>query len=74
MTGTLSNLIMNKSYGFIEAENGQRYFFHREDFHGNWDRLCSDWSDPGAEKIELSFEPKSTPKGPRASNVALPRD
>jgi cold shock CspA family protein len=71
MKGIVGNLLAAKQFGFIDAENGQTYFFHREDLNGNWDYLCKDWNDPLIKVINVSFEPKSTPKGPRAANVNL---
>ena len=70
MKGTVSNILVAKHFGFIHGENGQEYFFHREDLNGNWDYLCADWKDRTAD-IVVSFEAKSTPKGPRAANVNL---
>ena len=71
MKGTISSLLINKNYGFIIGENGQSYFFHREDLNSNWNQLCVDWVDSAIKKIDVSFEAKSTPKGPRAGNVNL---
>jgi cold shock CspA family protein len=70
MKGTVANLLTNKYYGFIAAENGQEYFFHKEDLNGDWQQLCQDWKSD-SETIKVSFEPSSTSKGPRARNVNL---
>lgn len=71
MTGTVSNLIIAKGFGFIRGENGQEYFFHRDDLKNNWENFCSKWNDPGVAQINVSFEARSTPKGPRADNVRI---
>jgi len=44
------------------------YFFHRDDFQGHWDDLCTDFD--GGGQIEVTFEPDSTTKGLRARNVS----
>jgi cold shock CspA family protein len=74
MVGTVSNIISAKKFGFISAENGQEYFFHREDTISNWDELAADFSHSGAGKIKVSFEPVKTPKGPRAKDVTVVDD
>ncbi|HEY8737810.1 MAG TPA: cold shock domain-containing protein [Candidatus Dormibacteraeota bacterium] len=62
MSGTIKNLNADRGFGFITAEDGNDYFFHRsaaEDF----DRL-----DSGAK---VSFDTEPSPKGPRAKNVRV---
>jgi cold shock CspA family protein len=71
MTGTVSNIIAAKKFGFISGDNGQEYFFHREETLSNWDELVSDFSQAGAGKIKVTFEPVKTPKGPRAKDVTV---
>ena len=71
MVGTISNIISAKKYGFISGENGQEYFFHKEDILGSWDELASDFSQSGAGKIKVNFEPVKNPRGPRARNVTV---
>lgn len=68
MNGTVSNLLIKKSFGFIRGENGQEYFFHRDDTR-NWDKVHSDWENPSVDKLKVTFNPISTPKGPRAKDV-----
>lgn len=70
MKGTISNVLADKMYGFIAGENGQEYFFHKQDLNGDWTSLCLDWKMSHGE-INVSFEPKETPRGPRAANVNL---
>jgi len=61
-TGTIKKLVADRGFGFITADDGKDYFFHRsgvEDF----DRLR------GNEKVEFDIE--SSPKGPRANRVRV---
>jgi len=71
MKGKVANLLVQKQFGFIESENGQQYFFHRDDLVSSWERLCADWADPKTKVINVSFNAKSTPKGPRADEVRI---
>ena len=62
-TGTIKKLISDRGFGFITAEDGKDYFFHRDGLSGtlDFDRLT------GGEKV--SFDVESSPRGPRATNV-----
>jgi CspA family cold shock protein len=62
-TGTIKRVISDRGFGFIAAEDGKEYFFHRGalDDTLDFDRLA------GGEKVE--FEVEQSPKGPRASQV-----
>jgi cold shock protein len=62
-TGTVKKVISDRGFGFIAAEDGKEYFFHRSGLQGSldFDRLV------GGEKV--SFDVESSPKGPRATNV-----
>jgi len=60
-TGTIKKLVSDRGFGFIAAEDGKEYFFHRSGTEGNFDSL------QGGEKV--SFEVESSPKGPRAKSV-----
>lgn len=71
MIGTVSNVISAKKYGFISSENGQEYFFHKEDTLGDWDQLVADFALTGAGKIKVTFTPIKAQKGPRAQNVTV---
>jgi len=71
MTGTVSNIISKKMFGFISGENGQEYFFHREEMVSSWDELNADFFISGGGKIKVAFEPMKTPKGPRAKDVTV---
>ena len=62
-TGTVKKVISDRGFGFITAEDGKEYFFHRGalDTSLDFDRLS------GGEKVEFDIE--QSPKGPRASRV-----
>ena len=62
-TGTIKKLVLDRGFGFIAAEDGKEYFFHRSGAEGDFDRL------QGGEKV--SFEIESSPKGPRANRVRV---
>ncbi|MDP9271342.1 MAG: cold shock domain-containing protein [Chloroflexota bacterium] len=61
--GTIKKLISDRGFGFITAEDGKDYFFHRDGLSAtlDFDRLT------GGEKV--SFDIESSPRGPRATNV-----
>ena len=60
-TGTIKRLISEKGFGFIKAESGTEYFFHRHACGDQWDSL--------QEGQRVTFDPSDGPKGPRAENV-----
>ena len=62
-TGTIKKLISDRGFGFITAEDGKDYFFHRDGLSGtlDFDRLT------GGEKV--TFDVESSPRGRRATNV-----
>ena len=63
-TGTVKKVIAERGFGFIAAEDGKEYFFHRGglDSSLDFDRLV------GGERV--AFEVEASPKGPRAVNVS----
>jgi len=63
-TGTVKKIVADRGFGFITADDGKDYFFHRDglDESLDFDRLN------GGEKV--TFEVESSPKGPRASKVS----
>jgi CspA family cold shock protein len=62
-TGTIKKVVADRGFGFIQADDGKEYFFHRSNLGGslNFDSLS------GGEKV--TFEVEANPKGPRAANV-----
>jgi CspA family cold shock protein len=60
MSGTIKKLVAERGFGFITAEDGNDYFFHRSG-SADFDRL-----DTG---IKVSFTTEPSAKGPRATNV-----
>ena len=67
MTGFVKSLISSKGFGFISA-NKKEYFFHRDDYQGDWNDLIIDF-DNGKEPIQVEFEEVKSSKGPRAAQV-----
>ncbi len=61
--GTIKKLVAERGFGFIAAEDGKEYFFHRSGTDGDFDRL------QGGEKVTFQVEP--SPKGPRAAKVQV---
>jgi len=55
---------LDRGFGFIAAEDGKEYFFHRGGLQAplDFDRLV------GGERV--SFEIETSPKGPRAIQVS----
>jgi CspA family cold shock protein len=62
-TGTVKKIVSDRGFGFITAEDGKDYFFHRDEVDGtlDFDRLN------GGESV--TFEVQASPKGPRAARV-----
>lgn len=65
-SGRLKSIPTGKYFGFIRAEN-KEYFFHRDDYIGDWLDLVT--AVDRGEVIELKFDMIESPKGPRAGNV-----
>ena len=61
--GTIKKIVSDRGFGFIAAEDGKEYFFHRSGLEASvdFDRLG------GGERVE--FEVEASPKGPRAVRV-----
>lgn len=61
--GTIKKVVSDRGFGFITADDGKDYFFHRAELEGtlDFDRLN------GGERV--AFEIQSSPKGPRAGQV-----
>jgi CspA family cold shock protein len=62
-TGSIKKVMADRGFGFITAEDGKDYFFHRDSLSGSldFDRLV------GGEAVV--FDVQQSPKGPRAANV-----
>ncbi len=62
-SGTVKKLISERGFGFITAEDGKDYFFHKDGLSSSldFDRLV------GGEAV--TFEVEAGPKGPRAIQV-----
>ncbi len=63
LTGSVKKVVPDRGFGFITAEDGQEYFFHRSsvDASLDFDRLG------GGEKV--TFDIERSDKGPRARAV-----
>jgi len=62
--GTVKRLVSDKGFGFVAAQDGTEYFFHRSACVGvRFDEL--------REGQSVTFEKGQGPKGPRAERVAL---
>jgi cold shock protein len=61
-SGTIKKLVPDRGFGFITAEDGKDYFFHRS-ATPEFDRLV------GGEQV--TFEIEASPKGPRAGKVQV---
>lgn len=69
MIGVIRSLQMDKKFGFIRTtEQRDDFFFHRDDFQGDWDALVVLYHQG---EVRVEFEGIGTPKGPRASMVVL---
>jgi cold shock protein len=64
MTGSVKKIVLDRGFGFIAADDGQEYFFHRSglDTSLEFDRLG------GGERV--TFEIERSDRGPRARKVA----
>ena len=62
-SGTIKKLVSDRGFGFIAAEDGKEYFFHRSGTDADFDNL------QGGERV--TFEVEASPKGPRAGRVQL---
>jgi CspA family cold shock protein len=63
VTGSVKKVVSERGFGFIAADDGQEYFFHRSglDSSLDFDRL-------GAGE-RVSFDIERSDKGPRARQV-----
>lgn len=64
LKGTITRLISDKGFGFVQAEDGTEYFFHQSAcVDGRFDAL--------REGQSLTFDKGQGPKGPRAENIRV---
>ena len=62
--GSIKRLVSDKGFGFVAAQDGTEYFFHRSACVGvRFDEL--------REGQSVTFEKGQGPKGPRAERVTL---
>ena len=62
--GTIKKIVVDKGFGFIRPDNGDQdvFFHHSSVVEGAFETLN--------EGQAVSFEETTSPKGPRAENVA----
>lgn len=65
--GFVKSLLENRSFGFIRTKNGGEYFFHKDDYQGDWGILLQE-SMNSKIKVEFEIDQTST-RGPRAQFV-----
>jgi len=58
-------------YGFILDEEGKEYFFHADNYRGNWDELVAFSPPITSVGPTVQFTPISSPKGLKATNVEV---
>jgi CspA family cold shock protein len=63
LTGSVKKVVFERGFGFISADDGQEYFFHRSGLDSSLDfeRLAA------GERV--SFDVERSDKGPRARQV-----
>jgi CspA family cold shock protein len=61
--GTVKKLVADRGFGFIAAEDGVEYFFHRSGV----DRMLNFDTLQGGEKVQ--FDVEQSQRGPRAFRV-----
>ena len=63
LTGSVKKIVSERGFGFIAADDGQEYFFHRSgvDASLEFDRLAA------GERV--NFDVENSDKGPRARQV-----
>lgn len=68
MVGTVVRVIHSKNFGFIRTNDGEEYFFHKDNFTGFWQDLSKDHA--SGMEVQVSFdEDENSGKGPRAKHV-----
>lgn len=64
MKGTVKKFDPNKGFGFITGEDGKDYFFH-------YSQLVMDGYKSVASNAHVTYEPTTTEKGLRATNIQV---
>lgn len=59
--GKVTRIVEERGFGFIQAEDGNEYFFHRSAVPGGFEALTTGTT--------VEFTPEKGDKGPRAANV-----
>jgi CspA family cold shock protein len=59
--GTIKKLVSDRGFGFIAADDGKEYFFHRSGTESDFDSLRAGEG--------VTFQVETSPKGPRAARV-----
>lgn len=72
MHGTIARLVPDRGFGFIRADDGREFFFHRAALHATRFEALA----PGtAVDFQVGQEPGDRPdEGPRAVSVHLAAD
>ena len=65
MKGMIKKITRDRGFGFIRAEDGVDYFFHRDDLRGGLT------VDEVKEGRAVTFEPIAGEKGPRAADIRI---
>ncbi len=63
MLGTITKVFTNRDFGFVETEDGQQIFFHRNQLRG------LEFNELLRERI-VFVEIERSPRGPRARRVS----
>jgi len=69
MTGKVARILTDKKFGFIKGEDRKEYFFHKQDYLGDFDDLAIDLET--GRNLTVTFDSVPSTKGPRAGRVEL---
>jgi cold shock protein len=73
MHGTVKMINREKGFGFIRADNGEEYFFHKSGLkNGTFESLRE--SRGGDQGSEVTFEESEGQKGLRAEDIFVESD
>ena len=68
--GKIVRIPEGKFFGFVRI-GSKDYFFHREDFNGDWRELISSPGLYSANGVKVTCDIVESPRGPRVTNVTL---